>query len=373
MKIELQEITIRQIVQGYVDSAEEGVVGCDGKLNIRPKYQREFVYDNKKRVAVIQTILKGFPLNVMYWVKNSENSFEVMDGQQRTLSFCQYVNGDFSISIDGMDMSFANLTKSEQNKILDYKLMVYICEGNDQEILDWFKIINIAGEPLTVQEIRNATYQGEWVTDAKRYFSKSNCVAYGLAGKYMSGTPIRQDYLERVIGWIAQREGITIDQYMSKHQHDSHATDLWLYFQSVIGWVQVMFPVYRKEMKGLDWGYLFNTYGQNKYNPSQLENNVKELMLDDEVQNKKGIYEYLLGRDPKHLNLRAFSEKQKRQVYEKQNGICPHCVKENLPKTHHEYEEMEGDHITPWHEGGQTTMDNCQMLCKYHNRRKSGK
>ena len=201
MKIELHEITVREVAEKYVDNAEEGVVGYHGKLNIRPKYQREFVYDEKKRNAVMDTIRKDFPLNVMYWVKNEDGTFEVLDGQQRTISFCQYVNSDFSID----NRAFHNLTNTEKEQILNYKLMVYFCEGNDKEKLDWFKIINIAGEKLTDQELRNAVYTGTWLTHAKSIFSKSNCAAYLLSKEYVNGSPIRQEILETALSWIATR------------------------------------------------------------------------------------------------------------------------------------------------------------------------
>lgn len=369
MKIELHEIKIRDIVNGYEDSAENGVVGYGGKLNIRPAYQREFVYKEKQRDAVIETVMKGFPLNVMYWVEDGEGNYELLDGQQRTISICQYVHGDFSID----SRAFHNLTETEKEQILDYSLMIYICHGNDREKLDWFKIINIAGVQLKEQELRNAIYTGEWLTDAKRYFSKNGCVAYLLANKYMNGEVNRQDYLETAIEWIASREGKKTEDYMSEHQHDTHATPLWQYFQSVIMWVQTIFPKYRKEMKGIEWGLLYNAYSERCYDPNELEKRITELMQDDDVTRRSGIYEYLLGGNEKHLNIRAFTDNEKRKVYERQKGICPHCVKERREKTAYDITEMEADHITPWCEGGKTEVDNCHMLCKEHNRRKSSK
>lgn len=360
MKIELKEVTISEVSKNYVDNAEEGVVGYDGKLNIRPKYQREFVYDEKKRNAVIETINKGFPLNVMYWVKNEDGTFEVLDGQQRTISFCQYVNNDFSLN----DKFFHNLTKPEQDKILDYKLMIYFCEGNDKEKLDWFKIINIAGEKLTEQELRNAVYTGTWLSSAKTYFSKNNCAAYLLAKDYVVGSPIRQEYLETAISWINNDK---VEEYMSTHQHKPNANELWTYFKNVIDWVKLTFPVYRREMKGINWGPLYNEFKDKTLDTNEIENEIKKLMIDDDVTNKKGIYFYVLTRNEKYLNIRAFTESQKRAAYEKQNGICKNCGK------HYELNEMEADHITPWHSGGQTSNNNCQMLCRECNRRKSGK
>ena len=247
MKIELHEIPVREVTENYVDNAEEGVIGYDGKLNIRPKYQREFIYDEKKRNAVIDTIQKDFPLNVIYWVKNDDGTFEVLDGQQRIISFCQYVIGDFSIS----NRAFHNLTHTEKEQILDYNLMIYFCEGNDKEKLDWFKIINIAGEKLTDQELRNAVYTGEWLTNAKSIFSKSNCAAYLLSKDYVSGSPIRQEVLQTALSWKSAGE---IEKYMSIHQHDPNANELWAYFKNVIEWVLLTFTTYRKEMKGLNWG-----------------------------------------------------------------------------------------------------------------------
>lgn len=358
MEIKLKEITIRDVVRNYVNNDEEGVVGYDGKLNIRPKYQREFVYKDKQRDEVINTINNGFPLNVMYWAKNGENDYEVLDGQQRTVSFCEYVAGNFSIN----NLAFHNLTQTAQDRILDYKLMVYVCEGTDEEKLAWFKIINIASEPLRDQELRNAIYTGEWLTDAKRHFSKSNCAGYNLGKDYISGDYIRQDYLETVLKWISNNK---IENYMSIHQHDPNANELWLYFNSVINWIKTNFPVYRKEMKGVDWGKLYNKYKEINYDSNKFEERIQELMQDEDVTKKSGIYEYLFDDDERHLNIRAFSENQKREAYERQHGICANC------KKHFEFNQMEGDHIVPWSRKGKTTSENCQMLCRDCNSRKS--
>lgn len=362
MEIKLNEISVREVVNGYVDNQENGVLGYYGKLDIRPPFQREFIYNEKERNAVIDTITKNFPLNVMYWCKNGEN-FELLDGQQRTLSICQYVNGDFSFN----QRYFGNLTKAEQDAIYNYKLMIYICDGTDKEKLDWFKIINIAGEKLFDQELRNAMYTGTWLYDAKRHFSKNGCPAYQMGEKYMNGSAIRQDYLETALKWISNRDNIEIEEYMARHQHDEDSNELWMYYQNILDWVKRLFPNYRKEMKGIDWGFLFNTYKDNSYNSDKLEQEVSRLMIDDDVTKKSGIYSYLITGDEKYLNIRAFSDNMKRTAYEKQQGICPIC------KKHFEIEEMEGDHIIPWHDGGKTELDNLQMLCKDCNRRKSGK
>ena len=361
MKIELQKIPVRAVVEGYLDSAENGVVGYGGKLNIRPAFQREFIYKDKQRDEVIHTIKKNFPLNVMYWVKSGGEHFELLDGQQRTISICQYVHGDFSID----HRAFHNLTAEEKQQILDYPLMVYICEGTDREKLDWFRIINIAGEQLTAQELRNAIYTGEWLAEAKKRFSKLLCPAHQIAKDYLSGSAIRQNYLETTLRWIAARDDIEIEDYMAQHQHDTNCSDLWLYFKGVVDWVQVTFPHYRKEMRGLEWGILYNRYKDGKYDPKTLEARIVELMEDDDVTKKSGIYEYLLGGAEKCLSIRSFSLRMSRAAYERQKGICPKCGK------HCEMEEMQADHITPWSKGGKTTPENCQMLCAPCNRRKS--
>ncbi|KKR78856.1 MAG: HNH endonuclease domain protein [Candidatus Nomurabacteria bacterium GW2011_GWA2_40_9] len=329
MKIELHKIKISEVVKDYKDSAEEGVSAFGGKLDIRPKYQREFVYSGKQRDEVIRTVKNGFPLNVMYWVKKEDGNFEVLDGQQRTISIAQFVNGDFSIEFNGRTAMFHNLTPEEKEQIMNYDLMIYHCEGKDKEKLDWFKIINIAGERLTDQELRNAVYTGPWLSDAKLKFSKTNCAAYLLAndgGSLVSGSLIRQEYLETALSWISNEQ---IEEYMAKNQHDKNANELWQYFQDVIHWVRKTFPNYRKEMAGVNWGELYN--------------------------------------EERYLSIRAFTPNMKREAYERQDGVCPVCKKEFA------IGEMEADHIKPWHEGGRTVAENCQMLCKEDNRTKSGK
>ncbi len=359
MKIELTEITVRELAEGYKDNAEEGVFGYGGKLDIRPPYQREFIYKDKKRDAVIDTVTKNYPLNVMYWAVRDDGNFEIIDGQQRTMSICQYINGDFAF----MFKYFHNLQNDEKDKILNYKLTIYLCSGTDSEKLDWFRIVNIAGERLYEQELRNAVYHGSWVSDAKRHFSKSNCPAYGLGKDYISGALDRQDYLETAINWLSKGN---IQVYMANHQHDPNANELWLYFQNVINWVKVIFPKYRKEMKGVEWGFLYNEFKNENFDSKKLEEEITKLMEDEDVTSKKGIYPYVLTRKEKHLNIRAFSPNQKREAYERQKGICPVCEEP------FEIEDMEADHITPWHEGGKTTAENCQLLCKNDNRIKSG-
>jgi hypothetical protein len=360
MKIELKEITVEKLTDGFEDNAEAGVVAYGGKLDIRPAYQREFIYKDKQRDAVIDTVRKNFPLNVMYWAVREDGRYEIIDGQQRTLSICQYVNGDFSIK----GLAFHNLKDDHQSQILNYQCMIYLCSGTDSERLDWFRTINIAGEQLTAQELRNAVYAGPWTADAKRYFSKSNCAASGLAGDYMRGSPIRQEYLETAIAW---HSGGKIEEYMSKHQHDKNATPLWQYFQRVIAWVKATFPEYRKEMKGVAWGDLYNKFKDESFDTDKLERQITKLMMDEDVTSKPGIYPYVLDGDESWLNIRAFTDNMKREAYERQKGICRKCKKK------FELSEMEADHVKPWHEGGRTDAKNCQMLCKEDNRRKSGK
>lgn len=367
MKITLEKIPIKEIVKGYKNSEEEGVIGYNGKLNIRPKYQREFVYKDKQMLAVIDTVNKNFPLNVMYWVKNSEDDFEILDGQQRTLSICQYFNGDFSFK----NRYFHNLTSDEQEKFLDYELMIYICEGEDSEKLDWFKTINIAGEKLTAQELRNAVYSGSWLTEAKKFFSKSNCPAHKIGSSYMKCKAIRQEYLEKALEWITEKQGIkSIERYMAEHQHDNNANELRMYFTDVINWIETLFPVKRTSLQQkVNWGTLYNKYYSKieAFNADELEKKIKQFLQDEEIQKKEGIYEYLLSGNEKSLNLRVFDEKTKREKYEFQEGVCPIC------KQHFEYEQMEGDHILSWSKGGKTISNNCQMLCKTCNLQKSNK
>ncbi len=364
MEIELEKITVRDLVEDYYDDGEGGVRGYGGKLDIRPPFQREFVYKDKQRDAVIDTINKGFPLNVMYWAVRQDRTYEVIDGQQRTISVAQYVEGDYSV--DGR--YFHNLQDNEQEQIFDYPLQVYICEGSASEKLAWFRIINIAGERLTGQELRNAVYAGPWVFNAKRHFSRKGaaCPAYAIGSRYVNGRADRQEYLETAIQWIKDKDQ-TVEDYMAAHQHDKTATALWSHFQSVINRVEAVFPNYRRPMKGVDWGGLYGQLKDENLDPEGLEADVARLMMDDDVTKKAGIYPYLLTREERHLNIRAFTDAMKQKAFEIQGGICKSCTKK------FEMWDMEADHITPWVEGGKTIEQNCQMLCKDCNRRKSNK
>ena len=268
MKIELHKITVRELVEGYVNSEEEGVVAYGGRLDVRPKYQREFIYKPEQQAAVIDTVTKGYPLNVMYWAVRGDGTYEVIDGQQRTLSVCEYVAGKFAY----MFRYFGNLAQDEQDAILDYELTVYFCEGTESEKLEWFKTINIAGEELTEQELLNAVYAGPWTADMKRYFSRPGGPAEGLGGRYMRGDPIRQDYMATVLKW---RGGGDVKSYMAIRQHEPAAADEWLYFKTVVAWVETLFLKYRREMKGVEWGRLYNEYKGNSYDPAALELLIK--------------------------------------------------------------------------------------------------
>ena len=374
MEIKLHAIPIRDLYDGYVDEGESGVFAFDEKLSVRPPYQRELVYPEKQQAAVINSVMKDYPINVMYWMiaeKDKDGNpvkFELLDGQQRTLSICRYIEGDFSVNVDGSPKFYTNLTPSQKKQINDYELMVYYCEGDDSERLEWFRTINIVGAPLTEQEIRNAVYVGPWIMDAKRTFSKTKCYAYNIGSNYMKGDPIRQDYLETVLKWACDKDGInSIEGYMAIHQNDVNAKDLKKYFTDVIEWVEKTFLDYKANMKGLPWGILYNKYHTKKYDIAELRKDVKRLTDDYEVQKKANIYEFLLGgqKDLKLLNLRTFDEPTKRAQYEAQGGMCPMCGR------HFEYGEMHGDHKTPWSKGGKTQPDNCQMLCTECNLKKS--
>ena len=387
MKIELHKITIRELVEGYVDDLEKGVRAYGGKLDVPPPYQREFVYKEKERNAVVSTVMRGFPLNVMYWVRKPDGTFEVMDGQQRTISLCQYVNGDFAWGeIDLAAKFFHRQPEDIREKFLDYELMVYFCEGTESEKIDWFKVINIAGLRLTDQEMRNAVYSGPWVSDAKRYFSKQGCVAEKIASRYLNKKADRQEYLEEAIVWaINSHKDKAIEDYMAIHQGDGDATELWLNFQKVVNWIETLFPKYRSIMKGVEWGRLYAEFGGARFNPMEMEREIATLVADKEVQKKSGIYEFLLSgrKRTEKLNLRTFDDDEKLAAYERQTaeakkrGVsnCPLCAAGGGADAVriYAYEEMEGDHIVPWSKGGKTEPGNLQMLCRRCNGVKGGR
>lgn len=364
MNITETKVKIRDLVVDYTDNDEEGVTAYDGKLDVRPAYQREFVYNEKQERAVIHSIMNGFPLNTLYWNKTGEDTYEVLDGQQRTLSICHYVNGDFALNFQ----YFHNLEQDQKDQILDYELTVYVCDGDDSEKLEWFEVINTVGSPLNAQELRNAVYHGEWLTQCKRRFSKTGGAAVVVGDGYMKGSPIRQDYLETVLRWVSDGN---IEDYMARNQHEGNHEDLWNYYRDVIQWAQRVFPQsdttvqdYNKLLKKVDWGTLYNQYKDEDINLEGREARLRELLTDDEVTKRVGVFEYFIGGDEKVLNIRTFSDKEKTQMYDRQEGICTSC------DTHFAIGDMEGDHIVPWSQGGKTNLDNGQMICKPCNRAK---
>lgn len=364
MKVTETKVTIRELVEGYEDKKEEGVFSCKGTLDIRPPYQREFIYKDKQQEEVIRSILQGFPLNTMYWADTGNGRFEVLDGQQRTISICKYVSGVFSV--DGQ--FFENLEKEQQRTILDYILTVYRCSGTSDEKLAWFEVVNVSGEALNKQELRNAVYHGEWLTECKRRFSKTGGPAYVVGGPYMSGSPIRQDYLQTVLSWISDGD---IEGYMAANQKKGKPDELWEYYRDVMDWTKSRFPEtlsgvksYPRELKKVQWGELYNRFRNDKHDIPAMQADLKRLMLDDEVTKLSGIFEYLLSGDEKVLNIRTFDDRQKTAMYARQDGVCASCG-ESFAIT-----DMEGDHVVPWSLGGKTHVDNGQMLCKKCNRSK---
>ena len=373
LTIDQIEVTVGEITDGYINNDEQGVRGYGGWLDIRPPYQREFIYDEKERQAVITTVLHGYPLNVMYWVRRDDDAdcpYEVMDGQQRTLSLCEYVAGKFAYDFK----YFGNQPEDVQKQILKYRLTVYVCEGEASEKLEWFKTINIAGKPLNEQEIRNAIYAGPFVTDAKRHFSKTNCAAWRLGRDLVPGSPIRQDFLRRALEWMADHESRqghaqSAVGYMAVHQHDPNANNLWTYYQNVINWAVTNFSPrhFKRIMKGLDWAALYDAYHTQTLDTAALAERISTLMRDGEVQRKQGIIPYVLDGDERHLDLRAFPDDIRLAVWEAQGHRCALCGCEA------DVELMEADHIVPWCKGGRTVRENCQLLCRACNRRKSGR
>lgn len=373
LTIDQIEVTVGEITDGYINNDEQGVRGYGGRLDIRPPYQREFIYDEKERQAVITTVLHEYPLNVMYWVRRDDDAdcpYEVMDGQQRTLSLCEYVAGKFAYDFK----YFGNQPEDVQKQILKYRLTVYVCEGEASEKLEWFKTINIAGKPLNEQEIRNAIYAGPFVTDAKRHFSKTNCAAWRLGRDLVPGSPIRQDFLRRALEWMADHESRqghaqSAVGYMAVHQHDPNANNLWTYYQNVINWAVTNFSPrhFKRIMKGLDWAALYDAYHTQTLDTAALAERISTLMRDGEVQRKQGIIPYVLDGDERHLDLRAFPDDIRLAVWEAQGHRCALCGCEA------DVELMEADHIVPWCKGGRTVRENCQLLCRVCNRRKSGR
>lgn len=387
MKTNLRiDIKIKDIVNGFVydESEGKGLFGLSGKLIIQPEYQRNYIYaDGKRDVAVINSILKGYPLGLIYFNKVSDDKFEVLDGQQRITSIGRFIQNLFAIvDENGMQQYFDGLPADKQEKILNTTLLIYECEGEETEIKEWFKTINIAGIPLNMQELRNAIYSGKFTTLAKEEFSNTQNYNIQKWSAYVSGSVNRQDYLETALNWVSKGN---IDKYMSQHRHDDNINELKTYFNSVINWVSSVFPCTEREMQGLEWGELYEIYHNNSYNPNEVLADVQELYSDYYVKNKKGIFEYILGgkEDKKLLEIRVFDDVVKKSVYNKQTkeandkniSNCPLCaISDTSNKTKiWKLSEMDADHVSAWSKGGATDIDNCQMLCKTHNRAKGNK
>lgn len=379
------EITIQALCDGFVYNELEGkgLFGLSGKLTIQPEYQRNYIYaDGKKDVAVIESILKGYPLGLIYFNQTDEDRYEVLDGQQRITSIGRFLTKKFAIMEDCKPLYFDSLPIEQQEKILNTKMLIYICKGTEKEIKEWFKTINIAGIPLNEQELLNAVFSGEFVTLAKAEFSNSQNAQIQKWSAYINGSALRQDFLAKALEWVSKGN---ISDYMSQHRHDNNINELKLYFNTVINWVSNVFNDVEKEMKGLEWGRLYETYKNTPYNPEKVSEQVKNLYSDPYVKNKKGIFEYVLGGrlDKKLLDIRIFDDVTKRKVYQeqtrqaKEKGIsnCPYCaMSDNANKTRiYKNDEMDADHVTAWSKGGETDIKNCEMLCKPHNRSKGNK
>lgn len=394
--------TVRDLTAGYMKDSDDGyttdsVFGFDGKLNIRPSYQRNSVYSQPKRDAVVETVLEDCPLNTIYFVDKEDGTFEVLDGQQRILSICKYISGEFAVASDvfptDLPQDFQNLVFNMHDisdKIMDYELEVYVCKGTPSEKLKWFHRINTCGEPLNEQELRNSSYTGKWLSDAKARFSSKNGRGViladtnpnnGASEPLLAGSWNRQEYLETALLWAARHEGLTgknaIEEYMLKHCKDNDASALWQYFSCVLEWVRGKFTTYNKAMKGLDWGAVYEDYTKGVLNNNIIHKNADDinkdivnLMNDDEITAKmKGIIMYIIYGDERYLQLRQFEEKTARIVYEKQGHKCPYCV-QNGNNKEYTFKEMQADHVKPWSKGGKTIEENCQMLCSFHNNQK---
>ena len=387
MRTELRtDITVKDICEGFVYNEYEGkgLFGLSGKLTIQPEYQRNYIYaDGKKDVAVIDSLLKEYPLGLIYFTKVAEDKYEVLDGQQRITSFGRFVTGKFALKgANGIEQYFSGLEEDKRERILNAPLTIYICEGTESEIKEWFKTINIAGVPLNEQELSNAIHSGPFVTKAKEEFSNSQNANIQKWGAYISGNVLRQDYLRTALDWVS---GGHIDAYMSKHRYDNNIDELKIYFNSVIDWVSSVFIDVDSKMCGLRWGWLYETYHKNPYNPQEVSTKVQELLEDAYVTDKKGIWEYILGgcERTELLNVRVFDEPTKKSVYAQQTnkaqagGVsnCPLCALGNDSNKSRiwKFSEMDADHVAAWSKGGSTDIKNCQMLCKTHNRAKGNR
>jgi 5-methylcytosine-specific restriction endonuclease McrA len=382
----LETYTVQDIADGFVYNELEGkgLFGLSGRLTIQPEYQRNYIYaDGKRDVAVIDSLLKGYPLGLIYFNKLDAGKLEVLDGQQRITSFGRFVKDKFAITdANGMQQYFSGLPADQQEKILASEILVYECSGTETEIKEWFRTINIVGLPLKNQELLNAIYSGPFVTAGKAEFSNSQNSNIQKWSAYVQGVANRQDYWERALEWVSKNN---VDEYMSKHRNDKNINEVKIYFNSVIDWIAGVFTSVEKEMCGLEWGRLYEEHHSKSYNPSEVETKVRKLYGDAYVKNRKGVFEYILGgsTDTKLLDVRVFDEAVKRSTYEKQisaakrsgKSNCPLCaVGDNVNKTKvWNIADMDADHVTAWSKGGATSSSNCEMLCKTHNRAKGNR
>lgn len=382
----ITEITIKEVCEGFVYNELEGkgLFGLAGKLTIQPEYQRNYIYaDGKRDVAVIESILKGYPLGLIYFNTVNENKYEVLDGQQRITSFGRFVTNKFAIKDEnGLEQYFSGIAKDKQEVILNTKLLIYLCEGTESEIKEWFRTINIVGVPLNNQELLNAVYSGPFVTLAKEEFSNSQNANIQKWSAYITGSADRQEFLETALNWVSKGN---VENYMSRHRFDIDIKELKTYFNTVIEWVSSVFIDVEKEMRGLEWGRLYETFKRQPYDQKKVSISVKRLYEDAYIKNRKGIFEFVLGGevDTKLLDVRVFDEATKKMVYQKQTNEaekhklsnCPLCAnghdanKSKIWKLN----EMDADHVTAWSKGGATDVSNCQMLCKTHNRSKGNR
>ena len=387
MKTKLQtEITVKDLCEGFVYNELEGkgLFGLAGKLTIQPEYQRNYIYAaDHREAAVIDSILKGYPIGLIYFNKVGKDRFEVLDGQQRITSIGRYLTHKFAIKDEnGMEQYFDGIAEDKQAKILKTKLLIYECEGTESQIKEWFKTINIVGVPLKPQELRNAIYSGPFVTLAKAEFSNSQNANTMKWRAYISGSANRQDFLERALDWVSKDN---IDEYMSRHRNDTNIIELKNYFNSVIDWVSATFSDVESEMRGLEWGRLYEEYHTQSYDPKKVSAEVHKLYADPYVKNRKGVFEFILGglKDTKLLNVRVFDEATKKSVYAKQTETAKKKSESNCPlcaighdankKKIWSLKDMDADHVTAWSKGGATDAKNCQMLCKTHNRAKGNR
>ena len=386
MKTTLQQYSVAELTKGFVYSTDEGkgLYGLAGRLTIQPEYQRNYIYnDGKRDAAVVETVLAALPLGLLYFVERN-GQLEVLDGQQRITSIARYVGGYFSVEIDGLPHFFGNLDAETQQQILDAEMLAYVCDGTESEVKAWFRTINMVGVPLNAQELLNATYSGPFVTAARRVFSNSVGAGRMTWSNYIKGAANRQDYLATALKWVAAKEGMSVDDYMGAHQHDTAITGLQRHFDSVLGWVKGTFTETYKEMAGLDWGRLYLEYGSTPYDAEVVAARVKALLSDEAVTAPKGVWEYVLSGEATDkaplLKVRLFDARTRRRVYERQTEAakaagtsnCQHCTLAGRTDTH-SFAKMEADHVTAWSRGGDTSEDNCAMLCKPHNAAKGNK